>query len=108
MTREEAKDRIDQLTSDLQHHNYNYYVLSKPEISDFDFDTHLKELDSLEKQFPELAHPDSPTQRVGGEPTKEFKTVVHKHPFLSLSNTYSEAEIAAFDARVRKIIEGDI
>ena len=87
MTKEEVKNRIDELTSELQQHNYNYYVLSKPVIGDYDFDALLKELGSLEKQFPELARPDSPTQRVGGEPTKEFKTVVHKHPFLSLSNT---------------------
>ncbi len=86
MDRELAKARIDELTQELQRHNYNYYVLSKPVISDFEFDQLLKELETLESDFPEFAHRDSPTQRVGGEPIKEFKTVTHKYPF-SLSPT---------------------
>ena len=97
MTDSEAKKRIETLTSELQQHNYNYYVLSNPTISDFEFDKLLKELERLEKEYPQFALPDSPTQRVGGEPTKEFKTVTHKYPFLSLANTYSESEIRDFD-----------
>ena len=108
MTVKQAKERIDQLTKELQQHNYNYYVLSKPTIEDYDFDLLLKELERLEKEYPELAHPDSPTQRVGGEPTKSFQTVTHKHPFLSLSNTYSEEEITEFDTRVRKLIGDNV
>jgi len=108
MTAKEANDRIDKLTNELQQHNYNYYVLAKPTISDYEFDLLLKELEKLEKDFPQFAHPDSPTQRVGGEPTKSFQTVVHKYPFLSLANTYSEQEIREFDTRVRKLIEGNV
>lgn len=104
MTGSQAKNRIKKLTKELQQHNHLYYVLDKPTIEDYDFDLLLKELKSLEKEFPELSHPDSPTLRVGGAPTKSFKTVVHKYPFLSLSNTYSEQEIAEFDTRLRKLI----
>lgn len=108
MNKEEAKKRIDELSSILREHNYKYYVLSAPDISDFEFDILLKELESLEAAFPDFKLPDSPTQRVGGEPTKEFKTVTHKYPMLSLSNSYSETEIKEFDARIRKIIDGEI
>ncbi len=108
MNKEEAKKRIDELSSILREHNYKYYVLSAPDISDFEFDILLKELESLEAAFPDFKLPDSPTQRVGGEPTKEFKTITHKYPMLSLSNSYSETEIKEFDARIRKIIDGEI
>lgn len=103
MSKELTKKRIDELVDELQQHNYNYYVLSNPTISDFDFDVKLKELEELEKNNPEFIRQDSPTIRVGGEPTKDFKTVVHKYPMLSLSNTYSQEEIKDFDTRVRKI-----
>jgi len=108
MNREDAKKRIEELTSLLREHNYKYYVLSAPEISDYDFDILLKELEVLEEAYPAFKLPDSPTQRVGGEPTKEFKTVTHKYPMLSLSNSYSETEIQEFDARVRKLIGNEI
>jgi DNA ligase (NAD+) len=104
MSPEEAKKRIDGLSSELKQHNYNYYVLAMPTIADFDFDKKLEELASLEKQFPEYADPDSPTQRVGGDITKEFKTVRHKWPMLSLGNTYNEQELLDFDQRIRKAI----
>jgi len=104
MSSEEAKKRIDELSSELKQHNYNYYVLAMPTISDFDFDKKLEELVALEKQFPEFADPDSPTQRVGGDITKEFKTVRHKWPMLSLGNTYNEQELHDFDQRIRKAI----
>ena len=93
MNKEDAKKRITELTSLLSEHNYKYYVLSAPDISDYDFDILLKELEGLEEAYPELKRSDSPTQRVGGEPTKDFKTVNHKYPMLSLSNSYSETEI---------------
>ena len=108
MNKENAKIKIDELVDILQKHNYNYYVLSSPSISDFDFDILLKELEKLEDEFPQLVRTDSPTLRVGGEPTKNFKTVTHKYPMLSLSNTYSEEEISDFDARVRKVTGDDV
>jgi DNA ligase (NAD+) len=105
MTRQEAEIRIRQLTDEINRHNHRYYVLSAPVISDLEFDLLLNELRSLETDFPDLADPASPTQRVGSDLTKEFAQVEHKYPMLSLANTYSEEEIAEFDARVRKSLE---
>ncbi|EHQ25672.1 NAD-dependent DNA ligase LigA [Mucilaginibacter paludis] len=107
MSPTEAKNKIHTLSAELKQHNYNYYVLAMPTISDFDFDKKLEELAALEKQFPEFAEPDSPTQQVGGEITKEFETVRHKWPMMSLGNTYSEQELQDFDQRVRKAIGDD-
>lgn len=104
MAPEEAKQRIDSITAELKQHNYNYYVLAQPTINDYDFDQLLKQLGELEKQYPEYADPESPTQRVGGEVTKEFKTVKHRWPMLSLGNTYNAQELLDFDQRVRKAI----
>ncbi|MFC2107797.1 NAD-dependent DNA ligase LigA, partial [Bacteroidota bacterium] len=104
MTSLQAKARIEELSKEIEQHNYNYYVLSQPTISDYNFDMLLEELVKLEKEYPAFITTDSPTQRVGGEITKEFKSVVHKHPMLSLSNTYSKEELSEFDNRVRKII----
>jgi DNA ligase (NAD+) len=100
----EAKQRIEALSQELKQHSYNYYVLAMPAISDFEFDKKLEELAGLEKQFPEFLSPDSPTQNVGGEVTKEFQTVKHRWPMLSLGNTYNEQELIDFDQRVRKAI----
>ncbi len=108
MNKENARKRIDKLVSDIQKHNHNYYVLSNPVISDYDFDMLLKELEKLEAAFPDLVRPDSPTLRVGGEPTKYFDTIEHKHPMLSLSNTYTFDEILDFDKRVRKVTGDDV
>src|ERR1700741_4786470 len=104
MTQDEAKHRIDELTYIIDQHNYNYYVLSNPTISDYEFDMLLQELINLEKQFPEFLNQNSPSQRVGGQVTKEFASVVHKYPMLSLGNTYSEEELQEFDARIYKLI----
>ncbi len=104
MSPAEAKNRIETLSSELKQHNYNYYVLAMPTIADFDFDKKLEELNALEKQFPEFADPDSPSQKVGGFITKEFVTVQHKWPMLSLGNTYNEQELLDFDQRIRKAI----
>ncbi|MBP6414380.1 MAG: NAD-dependent DNA ligase LigA, partial [Bacteroidia bacterium] len=104
MTSEEAKAKIEALSTLLEEHNYKYYILASPSISDFEFDTLLNELIALERQFPEYLYSNSPTQRVGGGITKEFKTVVHTYPMLSLGNTYSQEEIADFDNRIRKVI----
>ncbi|MGN6397624.1 MAG: NAD-dependent DNA ligase LigA [Mucilaginibacter sp.] len=100
----EAKNKIESLTAELKQHNYNYYVLAMPTIADFDFDKKLEELSALEKQFPEFADPDSPTQKVGGDVTKDFVTVRHRWPMLSLGNTYNEQELLDFDQRIRKAI----
>src|SRR5476651_1771098 len=100
----EAKIQIRALISELRQHSYDYYVLAMPTISDFEFDKKLEALTALEKQYPEFADPDSPTQKVGGFITKEFKTVRHKWPMLSLGNTYNEQELLDFDQRIRKAI----
>ena len=97
------KQQIDALTKELKEHNYNYYVLAEPTISDREFDRKLKELEALEKEFPELAHPDSPVKVVGGAVTKNFITKKHSRPMLSLGNTYSEAELRVFDERAKKL-----
>jgi len=104
MTKGEAKIRIDELCEELQEHNYRYYVLAQPSISDFEFDQKLNDLEQLEAAYPEFVRPDSPTLRVGGEPTKDFPSVKHKYPMFSLSNSYSLEEIREFDARVRKAV----
>ncbi|WP_423149037.1 NAD-dependent DNA ligase LigA [Rubrolithibacter danxiaensis] len=103
----EVKDRMDALVKELNQHNYNYYVLAQPTISDFDFDKKLKELEDLEKHYPDFQDPDSPTQKVGGEITKEFQTVKHKWPMLSLGNTYNEQDLRDFDERIKKAIGED-
>jgi DNA ligase (NAD+) len=97
-------DQIDKLRNELHRHDYLYYVLAQPEISDEQYDRMMRELQHLEEQYPELITPDSPTQRVGGEPTKEFPTVEHAIPMLSLANAYTEEEILDFDRRVHTTI----
>ena len=94
--------RIEQLTSELNEHNHRYYVLNAPIISDYEFDQLLKELESLEQAHPELAKPNSPTKRVGGDITEKFEKVKHKYPMLSLSNTYNREEIIEWESRVHK------
>lgn len=108
MNKEEAKARISELSKIIENHNYNYYVLTQPTISDYDFDMLLNELIELEKLFPDLILPDSPTQRVGGDLTKEFKTVKHRYPMLSLSNSYNIEEVKDFISRIKKTIEEDV
>ena len=97
-----AKSRIASLTSELNEHNHLSYVLNQPVISDFEFDQMLKELEQLEAQFPDLADPNSPTKRVGGDITDKFEKVKHRYPMLSLSNTYSQEEIREWEERVHK------
>lgn len=96
------QERIATLTEQLNHYNYQYYQNSVSEVDDFTFDQLLTELTELEKQYPELRLPDSPTVRVGGTISKEFATVYHRFPMLSLGNTYSEEELVEFDKRVQK------
>ena len=102
MDRKTAERRIRTLSEELEAHNHRYYVLATPSISDREFDVMLKELEELENEWPDLASPNSPTQRVGGDITKSFDTVAHRHPMLSLSNGYSREEVAEFVARVEK------
>src|SRR5262245_61937198 len=102
MSQNPAK-RIDELTRLIEHHNFKYYVEDAPEISDREFDRMLEQLKELEAQHPELASPDSPTQKVGGQPIAEFRQVTHSTPMLSIDNTYNEAELREFDIRVRKL-----
>ncbi|MDR1679006.1 MAG: NAD-dependent DNA ligase LigA [Prevotellaceae bacterium] len=104
----DIKNKIESLRSELHQYNYNYYVLSQPAISDFDFDRKLKELQLLEEQHPEFFDPNSPTQRVGSDISEGFRQVRHKYPMLSLGNTYSKAEVADFYERARKFINEDI
>lgn len=102
-----AEERIKELSNKLNFYNDKYYQDAESPVSDFEFDTLMKELEGLEAEFPHLKLPDSPTQRVGGTITKEFATVKHKFPMLSLSNTYSEDEIREWDARVQKGLNGE-
>lgn len=102
MSNEQIRQQIEHLREELNRHNYLYYILSKPEISDYEFDKLLKELIELELKYPEFDDPNSPTKRVGSDLTGEFKQVQHKYPMLSLANTYSSDEIKDFDARVIK------
>ena len=102
-----VKEKIDQLRADLHRHNYNYYVLNAPEISDKEFDDMMRELQDLEKAHPEYMDKNSPTMRVGSDLNKNFVQVAHKYPMLSLGNTYSENEVADFYDRVKKSLNED-
>lgn len=101
------KERIDWLRAELHRHNYNYYVMNAPEITDKEFDDLMRELQDLEKEHPEYADENSPTMRVGSDLNKNFTQVAHKYPMLSLGNTYSEGEVADFYERVKKALNED-
>ncbi|PTN09656.1 NAD-dependent DNA ligase LigA [Mangrovibacterium marinum] len=101
----QAKEKIEALRHELEEHNYQYYVLSKPTISDYEFDMKLKELEKLEAEFPQFFDPNSPTQRVGSDLNQEFVQVNHQYPMLSLSNSYSEGELIDFDQRIKKLTD---
>ncbi|WP_375242626.1 NAD-dependent DNA ligase LigA, partial [Lacinutrix sp.] len=102
------KDTIQSLRDELREHNYNYYVLDNPTISDYDFDIKLKELQTLETAHPEFYDANSPTLRVGGEVTKNFNTVVHEHRMYSLDNSYSLEDLQDWETRIKKLVDGDI
>ena len=99
------RQKIEQLREQINDHNYRYYVLNDPLIGDYEFDALLRELQELEKAYPEFDDPNSPTHRVGSDATNEFRTVEHRYPMLSLSNTYSLDELHEFDVRIRKEVE---
>jgi DNA ligase (NAD+) len=105
MTRERAQARIEELRRLIEHHNYLYYVLNQPEISDEEYDRLFRELVELEQQFPELVTPDSPTQRVGAPPLEAFPEHAHREPMLSLDNAFSEEELLEFDRRVKRFLD---
>ena len=103
----DEKQRIEQLRSELHDHNYRYYVLNQPVISDQEFDFKMKELQELEARHPEMADPNSPTQRVGSDLNQEFQQVAHRYPMLSLANTYSEQEVADWYGSVSRGLNGE-
>lgn len=103
-----AGEKIKALREELHHHNYLYYVLDKPEISDYEFDQKLKELQKLEEEHPEFYDENSPTLRVGGAVTKNFATVVHEYRMYSLDNSYSKEDLENWEKRVRKQVDGEV
>ncbi|MDO6597172.1 NAD-dependent DNA ligase LigA [Oceanihabitans sp. 2_MG-2023] len=103
-----TKEYIQKLGAELREHNYNYYVLDNPTISDYDFDIKLKELQALEEKYPEFQDANSPTLRVGGAVTKNFKTVVHEHRMYSLDNSYSLEDLQDWETRIKKMVDGEI
>lgn len=108
MSEEESiRQKIEDLRRQIRYHNRKYYVEDSPEISDYEYDQLLKKLEAWEAMHPDLITPDSPTQRVGGEPAEEFATVEHRIAMLSLDNTYSQEELVEFDKRVRKLLDAD-
>ncbi|MDD3739813.1 MAG: NAD-dependent DNA ligase LigA, partial [Bacteroidales bacterium] len=102
---DKIREKIELLTKELNRHNHNYYVLSQPEISDFEFDKLLAELNELETNYPQFKRPDSPTQRVGNDISNIFETVAHDYQMLSLGNTYSESDLQEFHNRIVKELE---
>ncbi len=102
---EAVRSHLQALKSEIERHNRLYYQEAVPEVSDLEYDALMREIQDIEREYPQLAAPDSPTQRVGGAPTDGFQTVVHSMPMLSIDNTYNEKELAQFDARVRKGLE---
>ena len=108
MTVAEAKIEIERLSELIHQYNYSYYVETSSKISDFEFDTLLKNLQELEAEFPTLSSPNSPTKRVGADISKKFETVEHEYPMLSLSNTYSQEEIIEWENRIKKLVDGPI
>lgn len=108
MDREKIRQQIEDLRDKIRYHDYRYYVLDQPEITDSEYDQLVRQLIELEEQYPEFYSPDSPTQRVGGVPVQAFGTVVHSHPMLSLANAFSKEELLDFDRRVRKMVGDEV
>ncbi|MBT8270715.1 MAG: NAD-dependent DNA ligase LigA, partial [Bacteroidia bacterium] len=104
----DVKGRIEALRGELREHNYRYYVLDEPVISDYEFDLKLKELQRLEEDNPEFFDENSPTQRVGGQVTKDFQTVRHDHRMYSLDNSYGVEDLKDWEKRLRKMVDGEI
>ena len=100
----DVQKEIEALKQQIREHNHRYYVLNDPTVSDFEYDQLLKNLEQLEKEHPNFITPDSPTQRVGGEPTKAFPAVAHEEPMLSLGNTYTHEELYEFEKRIQGLL----
>ena len=107
MVPEDVREEAEKLKKELRHHSYLYYVLDKPEISDYEFDHMYRKLVDIEAKYPELVTPDSPTQRVGGKATDDFQKVRFRKPMLSLANAFSADELRDFDRRVKEGLETD-
>lgn len=107
MQNSSVKEQIENLRNFLNQANYDYYVLSSPKVSDFEFDTKMKELQKLENEYPEFWDENSPSQRVGSDLENDFVQVLHKYPMLSLGNTYNEGELREFDQRIKRLYQGD-
>ncbi len=101
---QEVAARVQELREQINYHNYRYYVLDDPVISDAEFDRLLRELVALEQRYPRLLTPDSPSQRVGAAPLEKFETVRHRLPMISLENAFSEAEVREFEARLQRFL----
>ena len=104
---DDARRSHETLCEAIERHTRLYYTEATPEISDFEFDAMMSELEALEAQYPTLVSPESPTQRVGGQPIAGFETVEHAVPMLSIDNTYSASELREFDERVRRGLDGE-
>ena len=100
-----TEERVNQLRKEIEYHNYRYYVLNDPQVSDAEYDTLMKELEELERRYPELRTPNSPTQRVGAPPLEEFGTVTHTIPMLSLANAMEEGDVVEFDKRIKRFLK---
>lgn len=103
-----TQEKIERLREELHQHNYEYYVLDKPQISDFEFDNKLKQLQELENNHPEFFDPNSPTLRVGGQITKNFETVRHEYRMYSLDNSYSKEDLEDWEKRIKKLVDGEV
>ena len=103
-SREQAKKEIEQLRKEINYHNYRYYVLDSPVISDQEYDKLMRRLEELERLYPDLVTPDSPTQKVGAPPREEFGTVTHSIPMLSLQNAFEAEEVLDFDRRIKRML----
>src|SRR6266849_11019302 len=101
------ESEAEKLREQINHHNYRYYVLDDPEISDAEYDVLMRRLEALEREHPELLTPDSPTQRVGAAPSEKFATVRHRRPMLSLANAMDAEEMLEFDRRIKRFIRRD-
>ncbi|MFN9605215.1 MAG: DNA ligase LigA-related protein, partial [Planctomycetota bacterium] len=106
-TLDEARTTIESLRSEIRTHDYKYYVLAEPTITDLEYDRLLKQLMQLETDWPQLSSPDSPTRKIGDEPLSQLSQVKHRIPMLSIDNTYTEAELRDFMARVERLLPGD-
>ena len=108
MDKKDILKEIENLRDEIRYHNYRYYILDQPTITDSEYDSLIRRLMELEAEYPEFYSPDSPTQRVGGAPMEGFGTVVHSSPMLSLANAFNSQELIDFDRRVRSIVGDEV